>query len=427
MPDQDNVLNEKMNLGFGDFDENQGRNDFGIQDTKLLDAKALNTFLFNTDPDDVQDTSKDQSSTDTSKNSNSQKKQEDQTPPDNKQNNQNNQKEDPEVKKKAFDDFIFDNKQDKKDDSQNQQQKIEQSQDNEPGNDEADDTTYHTLSKDLLRLGVFTKNSEDETEDTIDVKSPEDFLKRFSLEKKKGAVDILEGFLSQYGEDRRTLFDAIFVNGVDVQDYLQSFAKQEALGVIDLNIESNQEKIVRSYYKGLKWDDTKIENRVQKLKDYGDLEDEAKSFHEVLLNKERESAQEIERKKINEIKDKQDKDLVTKKSFTRILTEKLKTQELDGIPLNEKEAAATLDYLTEKKYKLANGDLLSEFDKDLLELNRAENSELKLKLALLLRKKLDLGTIKKTAVTKKSDALFTLSAKNAKQSPKKEEPKSFFN
>lgn len=425
MPDQDNVQNERMNLGFGDFDENQGRNDFGIQDTKLLDAKALNTFLFNTDPDEVQDTSKDQKPpVDTSKNSNPPKKQDDQTTPDTRQ---DPPKEDIESKKKAFDDFIFDNKQDKKDDSQNQQNKIEQSQDNEPGNDEADDPTYHTLSKDLLRLGVFTKNSEDETEDTIDVKTPEDFLKRFSLEKKKGAVDILEGFLSQYGEDRRTLFDAIFVNGVDVQEYLQSFAKQEALGVIDLNIESNQEKIVRAYYKGLKWDDTKIESRVQKLRDYGDLEDEAKSFHEVLLNKEKETAQEIERKKINEIKEKQDKELATKKSLTRILSEKLKAQELDGIPLNEKEAAATLDYLTEKKYKLANGDLLSEFDKDLLELNRAENSELKLKLALLLRKKLDLGTIKKTAVTKKSDALFTLSAKNAKQSTKKEEPKSFFN
>jgi len=425
MPDQDNVQNEKMSLGFGDFDENQGRNDFGIQDTKLLDAKALNTYLFNTDPDELQDTSKDQKPpVDTSKNSNPPKKQEDQTPPDNKQ---DTQKDDPEAKKKAFDDFIFDSKQDKKDDSQNQQQKIEQSQDNEPGNDEADDPTYQTLSKDLLRLGVFTKNSEDETEDTIDVKTPEDFLKRFSLEKKKGAIDILEGFLSQYGEDRRTLFDAIFVNGVDVQEYLQTFAKQEALGVVDLNIESNQERIVRAYYKGLKWDDAKIENRVQKLKDYGDLEDEAKSFHEVLLNKEKETAQEIERKKINEIKEKQDKEIATKKSLSRILTEKLKAQELDGIPLNEKEAAATLDYLTEKKYKLANGDLLSEFDKDLLELNRAENSELKLKLALLLRKKLDLGTIKKTAVTKKSDALFTLSAKNAKQSSKREEPKSFFN
>lgn len=425
MPDQDNVQNEKMSLGFGDFDENQGRTDFGIQDTKLLDAKALNTYLFNTDPDELQDTSKDQKPpVDTSKNSNPPKKQEDQTPPDNKQ---DTQKDDPEAKKKAFDDFIFDSKQDKKDDSQNQQQKIEQSQDNEPGNDEADDPTYQTLSKDLLRLGVFTKNSEDETEDTIDVKTPEDFLKRFSLEKKKGAIDILEGFLSQYGEDRRTLFDAIFVNGVDVQEYLQSFAKQEALGVVDLNIESNQERIVRAYYKGLKWDDAKIENRVQKLKDYGDLEDEAKSFHEVLLNKEKETAQELERKKINEIKEKQDKEIAVKKSLSRILTEKLKAQELDGIPLNEKEAAATLDYLTEKKYKLANGDLLSEFDKDLLELNRAENSELKLKLALLLRKKLDLGTIKKTAVTKKSDALFTLSAKNAKQSSKREEPKSFFN
>ena len=106
--------------------------------------------------------------------------------------------------------------------------------------------------------------------------------------------------------------------------------------------------------------------------------------------------------------------------------EKLKAQEIDGIPLTQKDSEEVLNYLTEKKYKLASGELLSEFDKDILELNRPENHELKIKLGLLLRKKLDLTSVKKTTISKKSDALFTLSTKNAKQNPKEKEIKSFF-
>lgn len=422
MLDQDNVQNEKMSLGFGDYDENHNRNDFGIQDTKLLATKELQSYLFNTNPDDIEERDKNQSPkepTDTSKDKTSQKQ--DPPPSTDKQKPQPSKEENPELKEKAFNDFLFDSKE--KGGDQSNQQPPEK----EIGNDEADDPTYQTLSKDLLRLGVFTKNSEDETEENIDIKTPEDFLKRFSLEKKKGAIDILENFLSQYGDDRRALFDAIFVNGVDVQEYLQSFAKTEAIGALDMNHESNQERVVRAYYKNLKWDEAKIENRIQKLKDYGDLEDEAKTYHEVLLNKEKEYAADLEKKKANELKEKQDKEIDTRKSLSRILSLKLKDQELDGIPLNEKEANETLGYLTDKKYKLATGELLSEFDKDLLELNRAENHEMKLKLALLLKNKLDLTKVKKNTISKESKALFNLSTKNAKQASKEKEVKPFFN
>jgi hypothetical protein len=162
------------------------------------------------------------------------------------------------------------------------------------------------------------------------------------------------------------------------------------------------------------------------LKDYGDLEDEAKTYQEVLLNKEKEITADLELKKAEELKTARDKELANKKSYHKILAEKLKAQEIDGIPLTDKEAVETLDYLTEKKYKLASGELLSEFDKDLMELNKPENHELKVKLGLLLKKKLDLTTVKKTAVSKKSDQLFTLSAKNAKTGKAEKEVKSFF-
>ena len=278
-----------------------------------------------------------------------------------------------------------------------------------------------------MRLGVFTKSSEDESEENLDIKTPEQFLERFNLEKKKGAIGILDNFLNQFGEDYRKMFDAVFVNGVKPQDYLQAFTKIESFSNLDLADENNQERVMRAYYKELKWDDERINNKIQKLKDYGDLEDEANSYHEVLLNKEKETAAQIEQKKIDEQKQEKERDLATTKSFQRILSEKLKTQEIDGVPLTQKDAEEVLAYLTNKPYKLASGEKLTEFDKDLLELNRPENHELKIKLGLLLRKKLDLTSVKKTTISKKSDALFTLSTKNAKQKDSKEkEIKSFF-
>jgi polyhydroxyalkanoate synthesis regulator phasin len=417
MPDQDNIQTEKISL---DFSEDLGDNSFGIQDTQVLAGKDLQSFLLS-NPDDIRDANQDDDTPPPV-----QKKEDKKIPPKKIEN-----QEDIDTKDKNLP-----LKKDEKPDGKDTLDKLLYGDEDESTTtnnvdpkdapQSSDDDTYSILAKDFLRLGVFTKNSDDETEESISVKTPEEFLERFQLEKKKGAINIIDNFLSQYGEEYRQMFDAVFVNGVKPQDYLQSFAKIEAISGLNLEDEANQERVVRAYYKGLKWEDTKIETRIQKLKDYGDLEDEAKTYQEVLLNKEKEQVAEIERKKQKDIQEAKDKEVAQKKSYHRILTEKLKTQEIDGIPLNDKEAQATLEYLTDKKYKLQSGELLSEFDKDLLELNRPENHELKVKLGLLLRKKLDLSSVKKTTISKKSDQLFTLATKNAKQNPKEKEVKSFF-
>lgn len=416
MPDQDNIPTEKMSLSYSDFDENQS-NSFGIQDTKTLSSKDLQSFLLS-DPDDIQDTS--QTQTQDQKQDPPAPKKEDQAP------KQDTPKKEEKVDKqvegeKALNNYLWGEEgeeEEKKAGTPNEDAK------DAPGS--SDDDTYATLAKDFLRLGVFTKNSEDETEETIDIKTPEEFLDRFSLEKKKGAINILENFLSQFGDDYRKMFDAVFVNGVAPQEYLSSFAKIETLGNLDLSSPDNQERVVRTYYKGLKWDEQKIENRIQKLRDYDDLEDEAKTYHEVLLNKEREQAAQMEQKKVEEANKTKEKELATRKSYQRILNEKLKSQDFDGLSVTQKDVEETLSYMTDKKYKLPSGELLSEYDKDLLELGRAENHELKVKLGLLLRKKLDLTTVKKTAVSKKAEPIFTLSTKNAKKAAQEKEQKSFF-
>lgn len=403
MPEE-NVSMEKVSL---DFSEDLGSNDFGIQDTQLLAGRDLQNFLLS-DPDEVKKVEEEEEE---------EKPVPTKTKQDEPEKKPTTKKEEKPDGKEALDKILFGSGEEDTPDKDAPEEK--------PVEEGGEDETYKTLSKDLLRLGVFTKNSDDEPED-LGIEQPEQFLERFNLEKKKGAVNILDNFLSQFGEDYRKMFDAVFVNGVKPQEYLNSFAKIEAISEMNLEDESNQERVIRAYYKDLKWDEQKIESRIAKLKDYGDLEDEAKTFHEVLLNKEKEKAASIERQKAEEIQEQKNKELNTKKSYQRILHEKLKAQEIDGIPLTEKDAKEALDYLTEKKYKLASGELLSEYDKDLMELNRPENHELKIKLGLLLRKKLDLTSVKKTTISKKSDQLFTLTTRNAKNTSKEQTPKSFF-
>ena len=430
MPDQDNVSMEKISLSGSDFADDLGS--FGIQDTQILANKDLNKFLLS-DPDTVKNVDDEeeveqktqQKQQQQQKQQTQQKQQqvvededEDETPLTRKQSQKKDQKEEKPNGKDFLDKYVFGDDEG--------EAASEANTDPKDAPQSADDDTYTTLAKDLMRLGVFSKNSDDESEKNLSIKTPEEFLERFSLEKKKGAISILDNFLSQFGDDYRQMFDAVFVNGVKPQDYIQSFAKMEAINSLDISSETNQERIVRAYYKGLKWDENKIENRIQKLRDYGDLEDEAKSYQEILLNKEREQLAETERKKQEELTEAKNKEINTRKSLQRVLGEKLKTQEFDGIPLNDKEAQAALEYMTDKKYKLPSGELLSEYDKDLLELSRPENHELKVKLALLLRKKLDLKDVKKSTISKESGKLFNLSTKNAKNNQKDKEVKSFF-
>ena len=423
MPDQDNVPMEKLGgLSSNDFSEDLGSNDFGIKDTQVLASNELNKFLL-TDPDEVKNLA-DEKAKEAAAQAEKLKQQQSQETPEEKATREAAEKKAKEEKpdgKKALEALLYGEEEEK------QTGAGAETTPGKPDKEGVEDDTYVTLGKDLLRLGVFSKNSEDETEETINLKSPQEFLERFQLEKKKGAIGILDSFLSQFGEDYRKMFDAVFVNGAKPQEYLQSFAKIEALSKIDLSTEENQERVVRAYYKGLKWDDAKIETRITKLKDYGDLEDEAKSQHEILVNKEKEQAEAIEKAKADEILKNKEKDAAAKKSYQRILAEKMKTQDFDGLPITQADVDATIEYMSDKKYKLASGELLSEYDKDILELNRPENHELKVKMGLLLRKKLDLTSVKKTTISKKSDELFTLSTKNAKNNKQeKKEMKSFF-
>ena len=281
-----------------------------------------------------------------------------------------------------------------------------------------DGNQFSALANDLFKLGVFTK---DEDEDDVAISTPEEFLERFQTEKKKGASEIVENFIGQFGEDYQKAFEAIFVKGADPKEYFSTYNNVVSFAEMDLSSTDNQIKVVRQTLTDQGFDEEDIDTEVERLQNYGDLENVATKYHKVLVKKEAQKLQKIEEQAAVQLQQKQAIRNQYINNVQNILQEKLKTKEFDGIPLSPKTASELQDFLLVDKYKTVSGETLTDFDKAILELKRPENHEQKVKVALLLKileKDPTLSTIQKTGVTKKSNQLFTEVARQVQKDKK---------
>lgn len=290
----------------------------------------------------------------------------------------------------------------------------------EDGEDEdgeaAPESTFSSLAKDLFKLGVF---SQDEDEDEEPISTPEQFLERFNAEKKKGAIEVVNNFISQFGEDYQQAFDAIFVKGVDPKDYFGTFNKIQSFAEMDLADETNQVSILKQALLDQGFEPEDVTTEIERLKNYGDLESVATKHHKVLVKKEAAKLQQLEQQKEMQLQQQAQYKQQYAANISNVLQEKLKAKEFDGIPLNPKLAGELQDFLITDRYKTPTGEMLTEFDRTILDLKRPENHEKKVKVGLLLKileKDPTLSTIQKTGLTKKSNELFGEVARQAQKS-----------
>ena len=289
---------------------------------------------------------------------------------------------------------------------------------------------FAALSNDLFKLGVFNK---DEDEEDVAISTPEEFLERFNLEKKKGAIDIVQNFIGQFGEDYQKAFDAIFVKGVDPKDYFGTYNNIQSFSELDLSQENNQVSVIKQALADQGFEQEDIDTEVERLKNYGDLETVATKHHKVLVKKEAAKLAQMEEQRQADLQKQQAFKQQYVQNVQTVLQDKLKAKEFDGIPLNPKLANELQDFLLVDKYQTSSGEKLTEFDRQILELKRPENHALKVKLGLLMKileTDPSLSTIQKRGITKKSDDLFTevarQSSKSAVKSSKSSSPTSWF-
>lgn len=318
----------------------------------------------------------------------------------------------------------------KVDEGNDQPEKDKTPKEKEEGAEEpVSDNKFSALSKDLFKLGVFSK---DEGEEDLEINSPEEFLERFNYEKKKGAIETIDNFIGQFGEEYQEAFDAIFVKGVSPKEYFGTYNKIEDFASLDLKDEMNQIAVIKQGLLDQGFEPDKIAAKIEKIKNYGDLEDEATAIHQVLVKKEAAKLAQIKQDSENKLQQFAAIKQQYIKNVNTILQDKLKSKEFDGIPLNPKLATELQDFLITDKYKTPTGETLTEFDKSILELKRPENHEKKVKIALLLKlieKDPTLSTIQRTGITKKTDTLFgELARQTGKSTTKteKEKPSSWF-
>jgi len=336
-------------------------------------------------------------------------------------------------------DFLSDDEDDTEDDDtppvKKAPKKVEAPETTDEGDDEdepQEGTQFSALANDLFKLGVFTNDGE---EDEEPVSTAEEFLERFNAEKKKGASEIVQNFIGQFGEDYQEAFDAIFVKGVNPKDYFGTYNQVVDFAEMDLSDESNQVRIIKQALTDQGFEPEDVETEVERLKNYGDLESVAAKHHKVLVKKEAAKLQQMESRAQQELQQKQ---AVRNQYITNvqsILQDKVKNKEFDGIPINPKIASELQDFLLVDKWKTPSGETLTDFDRAILDMKRPENHEMKVKVGLILKmleKDPTLSTIQRTGVTKKSNQLFgevarqVSKAKSSGGPGSKADPKSWF-
>lgn len=308
-------------------------------------------------------------------------------------------------------------------DEDDKEEEKEEEDDKEEEEKEVSDNQFENISKGLVRLGVFTDD-----EKVPLPKTPDEFAQRFQEEKTKQASEWINNFLSsEHGEEGIDVFQAIFVDKVDPREYFATKNEITNLQELDLTDETAQKKVFREYYKRLDWKEDKIEGKLQRAIDNGELAEDSTDFHEQLVKQDAQklaNLQEENKKKENFQKG---LDEAYRDNIQKILNEQLKNKELDGLPLTEKSAKDAFDFLYTKKYKTPEGQRLTEFDKFILESKNPENVLVRLKIALLAQNNFDFQKIGKRAITKETNKLFEeLEKKQGKKTERVKAEKDWF-
>ena len=198
--------------------------------------------------------------------------------------------------------------------------------DNDSGN------KFTALSNDLFKLGVFNKEEDEE----VSINTPEEFLERFNAEKKKGASDLVQDFIGQFGEDYQNAFDAIFVKGADPKEYFGAYNKVVNFSEMDLSSERNQISIMKQALSDQGFESEDISKEIERLQNYGDLDTVATRHHKVLVKKE---AKKLEKLQAEAGQAQEQKAQIRNEYVSNvqsILSDKVKEKEFDGIPINSK-------------------------------------------------------------------------------------------
>lgn len=281
--------------------------------------------------------------------------------------------------------------------------------------DTPDENVFTTISKDLVTAGVFSED--EEALPTND----EEFLARFNKESVNKANAQLTKFLEQFGKDRLDAFRAIFVNGVDPKEYFQIGTQSENILNLDMEQESNQKKVVRKYYtEVLNLPESRADKMLQGVIEDGELDAEATLAHTKFKELQDNKLAAVEQAKLDEQNRRSQEKQYFNHHVNQFLSTKQNSKDFEGLKFNDDISATVQRNLTQPAYKLPNGELITEFQKFIMELSNPENIEVAVKIALLKENNFDFTKIQSKKASEEKSKLFqTLNKTTNRTQPSK--------
>jgi hypothetical protein len=291
--------------------------------------------------------------------------------------------------------------------------------------DPLDVETFQLIAENLVQQGLLVL---DENEEKISVKSPEELAQRFQTSFQKGAINHINNIVGQYGPEYAEAFSLIFEQGLNPYEYFTRQQQIDSIESMNLEDENVQKQVLRTYYQKQGLSTERVEAKIQKSVDFGDLEADSKEYHDILLQAERKDlearAQQVASQR--EAEARQNQEYI--QSVQSVLTEKLKEQDYDGIPLTAADRDKALEFISKPKWQLANGQVITDADRWWIEMK--SNPALAAKFALMASNNFDTTRIQKKSVSKENSKLFAnLTQKNKvvqRQAPTKPSSNSFF-
>ncbi len=220
----------------------------------------------------------------------------------------------------------------------------------------------------------------------------------------KAAKNIYEIVTKVKGEKGWSLFEDLFIKGAG-NDYLENAFEIEELESLDLEDASVQEKVYAQYLKETtQMTDEEIGDQITFFKEKNKLDAKAE-FARTELIKSKENIKKTAADRAAEIeKEKSEKETAYKETLKASLKEAMEKKEIEGVPLTSDDQNSLIPYMTAKKFELANGIKISEFERDMLDLRRSPNTALK--LAKLVKEKLNTSIVADKKESKKAKFLF---------------------
>ena len=276
------------------------------------------------------------------------------------------------------------------------------SEDEEDEDVPTDGTQISKLVENYYNLGIFTGQKEEQP-----ITTEEELYERFQNEKRNGANEYLTNFLSKRGNDYQQAFQKIFVEGISPKEYYSVTEPLQEISSLDMDLEENQVKVVRQYYKevlGIQSD--LAEKKLKIMQDAGELVTEATIAIDKIQGNVEKQLDAKAQDKAKEEANKQFANQVYDNSLRSALSSDFGNGNYQGLPVSQESISSAYANLARPAWRLPSGEEITDFQKFLLDLKKPENIKTAVLIDMLRQNNFDLSSIQVSKDNKKKSQLF---------------------